>query len=235
MANVREVERRRRRDAGEIRLTGRDVAALVWIAEQYAVPTDLVSVVLGRPGAALSMSATRRVLDRLQRAGLLKCRKFLASAPPYCWISRRGLKQLGLGYAPWEPTVGLLRHMRAVSTVRMALEVAGEQRKWVPERELRKGLGLGVRVPDAELRDMAGNEVIALEIELSQKGSERLRAIAYQLASTYSQSWVFAQPGSPAWQSWLRILGELSLGDRVQLLAPPAALAASKPSGGGRQ
>jgi hypothetical protein len=216
-------------------LTGRDVAALVWIAEQYAVPMDLVASVLGRPGPPLSASATRRVLDRLRRIGLIRCQKFLTTAPPYCWITRRGLKHLGLGYTPWEPTIGLLGHMRAVSELRLALESEGEQRQWVSERELRKGVGLNVHVPDAELRDTDGTEVIALEVERSQKGQERLRSIAYKLAGAYPHSWVFAKPGSPAWHSWDRLISELALGGRIRLMAVPVNPQLLSTSGGGTQ
>lgn len=229
MANLRGTRKRRhRRDAGQILLTDRDVDVLVWTAEQYAVPFDQIAALLGRPGPLLGLSATRRVLARLRKAGLLTCQKILADEPSYCWLTRKGLKRLGVAYTYWKPTIGFLAHIRAASALRMALEDAGERRQWVSERDLRQGTGIGVHVPDAELRDQDSDEVIAIEVERSQKGRARLREIAYKLAGTYTQSWIFARRGSPAWQSWERVLREESLGDRIQLLELPV------PAGGGR-
>ncbi len=221
MVRVREPGVRRRRDAGRIRLTGRDIDVLTWIAEQYAIDLDHLSLILGRPSSGLGISATRRVLSRLHRAGLIRSEKLLANAPSYSWVTRKGLKLLGLGFTPWEPTVGFLGHLSAVNELRIALDRAGDRREWVSERRLRQGKGVGTHVPDAELRDPDTGESIAIEIERSQKGRERLDSIAYKLAGAYAKSWVFANPASPAWRSWERLLDDLSLSDRVQPFEPP--------------
>jgi hypothetical protein len=54
----------RRADAGTVRLTGRDVAGLVWCAEMYGTPYDLLETYLGvRP------DRLRAILARWRKAG----------------------------------------------------------------------------------------------------------------------------------------------------------------------
>ncbi len=97
-------EPRRRRDAGILQVTERDTVALSWIAEQFCIAFDQLQRLLGRYAKAetkiphlLSPSATRDAVNRWLQLGFVEePRKVIAGHPPYIWLSRRGLSQLGL-------------------------------------------------------------------------------------------------------------------------------------------
>src|SRR6266540_4914124 len=179
-------------DAG---VTARDVAALVWLGQQYAARSDVLRVLLGR----LSPSSTqvagmvgeqtlRQILDRWQERGLVERDRLLG----FVWVAPTGkaLRLVGLDVRPWSFVIPQLAHVHAVGVVRLALEPsipAGG--RWVSERELR---GESTRhVPDGavELPDrtddtgtgLYGQDVdplpkrVAVEVELTRKHSARLR------------------------------------------------------------
>ncbi len=73
-----------RADAGQVRLTERDLHALVWIGAQWAVRLDQLQTVLGTWGEgdrALGEKATEQVLIRWRRAGWVASQKILARQP----------------------------------------------------------------------------------------------------------------------------------------------------------
>jgi hypothetical protein len=55
----------RRSDAGQVRLTDRDITGLLLLAEHYAAPYDLLSAAMGAPPAR-----TRAIVARWRTAGL---------------------------------------------------------------------------------------------------------------------------------------------------------------------
>jgi hypothetical protein len=78
----------KRADAGTVRLTGRDVAGLVWCAEMYGVP-DLLESYLGvRP------DRLRAILARSRKAGYADTGR-LGPRPGWCWLTRPGLAAVG--------------------------------------------------------------------------------------------------------------------------------------------
>src|SRR5262245_29920781 len=105
----------RRADARSVRLTGRDVAALVWLGEMYGVRADLLAGLLGASGEVV-----RQLHARWRRAGLAETGT-LGPGPVWCWLTRAGLDACGLPYAPYRPPLGRLGHVHAVGCVRVAL------------------------------------------------------------------------------------------------------------------
>jgi hypothetical protein len=99
---------RRRSDAGALQITDRDILALTWIGEQYAITFDQLRRLLGQHSTAavkdtLSVSATRNALQRWQQLGFIEQpRKLRAGHSSYIWLSRKGLSQIGLPY-PYYP------------------------------------------------------------------------------------------------------------------------------------
>jgi hypothetical protein len=179
-------------DAG---VTTRDVAALVWLGQQYAARSDVLRVLLGRlsPGSPrvagrIGEETLRDVLDRWQERGLVERDRLLG----HVWAAptARALRLVGLDVRPWSFVIPQLAHVHAVGAVRLALEPGiPEGGRWVSERELR---GESARhVPDGavELPDdpeaagtgLYGQEVdplprrVAVEVELTRKHSARLR------------------------------------------------------------
>lgn len=163
-----------------VQITERDLKALGWIADQYAVRTDVIRWLLGN-GRPLSDSRTRAVVARWQRAGLANSQRFFAGAPHVVWPTRAGSALVRPGWRSRPPSLALLAHHHAVSQVRLAVEQRGHGSDWVCERLLYK-----LRTtPDAHAADgtfrSSRGPITAVEVELTLKASDRLRDIVRDL------------------------------------------------------
>ena len=193
--------RRARSDAGTVRLTGRDVAGLVWVGEMYGARADLLAGVLGG-----SADVVRQVHVRWRRAGLAETGQ-LGPGPVWCWLTRAGLDACGMPYASYRPPLGRLAHLHAAGCVRRALEAWEPWRvggaRWRSERRLRwrAGSAAGRRghVPDGEVLwpDGApdfGGQVWCVEVELTAKTAQRTAAIMSELLARRSD---YGDEGAP--------------------------------------
>lgn len=212
--------RKERSDKGKIQITDRDIAVLTWIGEQYAVRLDTLQKLLGReatqetvtPGLVGERGA-QRVVDRWERAGLVKSKKFFYRKPPWVWLTAHGLRQMGLDYKPKDPKVSMLNHMHDINEVRVRIErQLGPEATWRSERALRKERhGDKVyHVPDGEVRYQGG--FFAVEIELTQKASDRIEAIVRKLEAQYDGVWFFVSDTArrPVESTVKKILGNES-------------------------
>src|SRR5215472_4253344 len=137
-------EQKRRRDAGILQITERDILAVTWIAQQYCISFDHLQRLLGLHAKAetktpdkLSISATRDTISRWLTLGLVEePRKVLSGYPPHIWISRGGLTHLSLPYAYYLPRPTSIRHIYAVNAVRLHLESQSLYTTWYPQRTL---------------------------------------------------------------------------------------------------
>jgi hypothetical protein len=172
---------------GREQLTERGVAGLVFTAEMYGVQFDQLATVLGvRPERARAVVARWRELGYAESARL-------GPGPPWVWATRPGLTACGLRYTAVPPALSRLAHIRAVSSVRLALQATpGYQQArayWRGERRLRAGSRLGTRdhLPDGEVHwpDEAAvpwaGECWAIEAELTRKTVTRTVAIMHEL------------------------------------------------------
>lgn len=182
-----------RSDAGSVRATERDVLALSWVVEMYAMPVDLIEQLTGAtPGAV------RQMTWRWRRAGWVETAR-LGAGPMWVWATAAGIERFGAHpYVSGTPSAARLRHIRAVAVARMWLmdQVVdpASAPSWVSERDLRWQLGQvkgadGARshVPDAEVEFNAPDGVRrrqAIEVELTPKTVVRTLAIMQQLIST---------------------------------------------------
>lgn len=163
-----------------VQLTERDLEVLAWIADQYAVRTDVIRWLLGN-GTPLSDSRTRAVVARWQRAGVAESRRFFAGAPNVVWLTRAGTALVRPGWRSRPPTLSMLAHHHAVSQVRLAIERRGHGTDWVCERVLYKQRATpDAHVPDGTFRSSRG-PVTAVEVELTLKAADRLRDIVRDL------------------------------------------------------
>jgi hypothetical protein len=130
------------------------VAALAWVAEQYAVRADTLGLLLGRlspdlprtvhrweyaPGRsaelpALAEATVRYHLRRWLRAGWVRPQRALGRT----WIvpGRAGLDLAGSGYRPWTLVPSQLNHLHAVAIVCLAIETVNPDAEWISERAL---------------------------------------------------------------------------------------------------
>lgn len=193
-------QRSRHRKAGTV-ITARDVTALRWIGEQYAIRFDALGVLLGRLSPAaphvpglLGAKTVAQVVGRWNERGLAERYRLLG----HQWAvpTRAALHLVGLEFPVWSPVVTMLAHVHAVALVRLALEpTLPEGGRWLSERELRRESTGRAYLPDGavELPEAAdprpaapgllGEPVerlaprVGVEVELTRKSAARLRDI----------------------------------------------------------
>jgi hypothetical protein len=208
-------------------LTGQDSIGLRFVAEMYGLQIDQLASLLGltsRPSGAL---VRRWVSHGVASTGVL------SPGPPWVWLTRAGLRAVGVSYPAAPPALARLAHIRAVTAVRLALEsVAGYRdggAHWRSERHLRARLGgrvgSGQHLPDAELHwpdaPAAGpppawaGECWAVEAELTPKTVARTTTIMSELLDRTGDY------GCPAAQA--REPGQPPRHARVLYLCSPAA------------
>jgi hypothetical protein len=200
--------------------THRDVTALAWIGEQYAVRADLLGLLLGRlspetpkavhaweyatgqrtPLRALSEATVRYHLRRWHRARWVTVQRALGRT----WIAPtpRGLALAGVDYRPWSPVPSRLAHVHAVGLVRLAIEAANPQAEWVSERELarvRAQQRAGWWLPDgglvvAEVAVNGGPPLHTVEVELTPKHLAKLGQVFEARYPGEVQTTYFAPP-----------------------------------------
>jgi hypothetical protein len=182
--------RAQRWDAGPAP-TARDLAALRFVGEQYAVRADVAAVLLTRlstsgpqSGSQLSRRAVREQLGRWEQAGWAERRRLLG----HTWVTptRAGLRLVGLDYDPWSPVLDRLAHHHAVAVVRLAREPVPGQGGWVCERALWRRRGkaswhladaaLPMAVPQAWQQQGISQAWELVEVELTQKARPRVLA-----------------------------------------------------------
>lgn len=204
----------RRSDAGSIRLGERDVAGLLLCGEMYGAPYDLLATSL-----EVSADRLRGIVARWRRHGYAETGR-LGLGPAWCWLTRLGMAQTGLGYTATRPSLARLAHIRAVLAIRLTLQdspaYAGSRAYWRSERRLRQAGGWGRpggHVPDAEVTWPSTGQVSyagecwAIEAELTPKPAGRTVAI---------MSTLLTLPASDGPAGTLRY-------DRVVYLTSPAA------------
>lgn len=171
-------------------LTPRDVSAMRWIAEQFAVRVDQLPRVLAEGDREVSRRTCRGVLERWTSADFVTRQKVFAGEPAWVWLTRHGSNACGGSFKLWAPKFGNLIHVYWVNEIRLRTALKHPDVLWVCERSIRKEQPRGLHVPDAELVSADGHRV-AVEVELTQKSASRASAIARELASRYSTVWFF--------------------------------------------
>jgi hypothetical protein len=190
--------RKTRSDKGLIRLTDRDLRILTWIGEQYAVRLDTLQELLGREtrqptkaDGCVSASTARRVVARWKQEGLADARKYFYRQPEWVWLTRKGLMQMNLEYSNWSPSVGILKHLHDLNSVRIRIENQFPECRWRSERDLRREHRNDSRFHVADGEVHLNGQVIAVEVELTQKSMPRVTEIVRQLSRQYDRIWYF--------------------------------------------
>ena len=138
-----------RSDKGLILATPRDLFILEYIAHHWIVRYDHLKYLLGRqPGGKtkepgeLADTTVKDQIERWQRAGWIVYERVLAGERGYAYLTRKGLRMVGLDdlYNQAPPSALRYHHYWAVSDVRLYWW-DGESEKdpgvWIPERRLR--------------------------------------------------------------------------------------------------
>ena len=101
--------------AGPRGLGDRDIGAMLFTAEMYGLQLDLLAAVLGG-----TVPRARAAAARWRRLGYADASR-LGPGASWVWLTRAGLAACGMRYAPNPPALSRLAHIRAVTTVRLAL------------------------------------------------------------------------------------------------------------------
>lgn len=157
---------RRRSDAGQVRLTLRDLETLRWIAEQYVIAGSALPLLLRvAPGGA------RKWTQRMRCAGLIQ--SAVINGAMWHWPSARAMYDLDLPWKAARPKALRLPHLHAIGEVRLWHAASEPHLRWVAERIVRareQRIGNGFRPPDGELWDASGSVLVAaVEVELYPK------------------------------------------------------------------
>lgn len=208
---------------GSSQFMQRDIDALLFVAEMYAVQLDHLAVVLGVPEARAGAIALG-----WRRSGHADSAR-IGPGRAWVWLTRAGLAACGLRYGATAPALSRLAHLRAVVSVRLALEAAPGYAAagafWRGERRLRARAGgrVGLRehIPDAEVHWPDGapvsfaGECWAIEAELTRKTVARTAAIMREILTRTGDY------GCPAAQ--VRVPGAAARHARAVYLCSPAA------------
>ena len=197
---MQEPKRMRRSDYGSVRLTTRDLAILKWIGEQYAIRFDHLQELATRysknpTNKVLGYHAVYGLSSRWVKLGLVEREKIFAEDPMWLWLTKKGIETAGLDHPYKVPAISRFAHVHAVNAVRLHVEAkAGDSAKWICEREanaLRKEEGQKHLI-DGLVEYPDENEVVGVEVELTQKRQERLNSILKELRANYKSVWYFA-------------------------------------------
>jgi len=206
-----------------VHLTERDIAALLFVADMYAVQLDQLAAVLGvSEGRARTITLDWRCCAYTESARI-------GPGRPWVWLTRAGLAACGLPFTATSPALSRLAHLRAVVSVRLALEAAPGYTAagafWRGERRLRaragSRAGLREHIPDGEVHWPDGSpaafagECWAIEAELTRKTVARTAAIMREILTRTGDY------GCPAAE--VRVPGVTARHARVVYLCSPAA------------
>jgi hypothetical protein len=214
--------------------TARDLAALRFVGEHYAVRSDVLAVLLGRLSPAVVRDAgrlgertVRQRVERWEAAGWAGRRRMLG----HTWVlaTRAGLRLAGVDFDPWTPALDRLAHHHAAAVVRLAREPVPGQDGWVCERELWRRRGkaswhladgaLPAPVPaDWQGIDQAWELV---EVELTQKARPRVVA-ALKTRPPYTAQITYYVPAALHPTLSAQLAGVVrELGGRPQVVVEP--------------
>ncbi|HET7014914.1 MAG TPA: hypothetical protein VFI65_13450, partial [Streptosporangiaceae bacterium] len=130
-----------------------DAEGLVFVAEMYGVQVDQLALVLD-----VTARRTAGIVAGWTNSGLAEAAR-LGPGPRWVWLTKAGLARCGLAYTAAVPALSRLAHLRAVTSVRLALAATAQfeagQGYWRSEHRLRARFGrrLGIRehLPDGEV------------------------------------------------------------------------------------
>lgn len=195
--------RKRRSDAGTVRLSERDIFAFRWLSDMKAMYESDLRVLFGRiSGRMPGQEAVRATIRRWDQAGYARAQKLLVGEPRIVWLLPPGATIVG--ETSWRETAAHTSiHQAEVAHVRLWMEgqdwPSGRVTGWQSERRLRqeagfksKSQGRPEHFADAIATFEDGTRA-AVEVERSPKELSRVRAIVMDLIRTYSLT-IYAVP-----------------------------------------
>lgn len=200
-------------------ISRRDLDALGWIGEQYAVRADQLARRLD-----CNPRTVQRLLARLREQRLVDVRRLLVGEPAWAIPTVKGLRAAGLPFGLWRPRLGSLAHVGAITDVRLHVQARSPGSEWVCERTLAREK----RTPEEHLPDgvvLLDDRRIAIEVELTVKSKRRVVAIVDELLGRYDAVLYYCAPGP---HRLLRDLAEQEHWPSLGIRALPARASVSR-------
>jgi DNA-binding CsgD family transcriptional regulator len=167
----------------------RDLEALRWVGEQYAVRADQLAAWLG-----CNPRTVRRLLTHLREQRFAEARRLLVGEPAWVIPTVKGLRAADLSFGAWRPRLGSLAHVAAVTEIRLHVQSRSPESEWVCERTLAREK----KTPREHLADavvLLDGKKLAIEVELTVKSKRRTHAIIDELIGRYDAVLYYCAPG----------------------------------------
>ncbi len=171
-----------------VRLHQRDLAALMWISQQYAARVDHLEALIERDG-----DPVYRMLKRLRDAGLVRTRRILVGERLWVIPTKAGLKACGLGYREVMPRSMHLAHLAAINDVRLHIRRQRPEAEWMSEREVAIDCKKAGYLPDGVV--ILAEHTVAIEVELSGKGTGAVEKKLAKLENRFDGVLYYCAPG----------------------------------------
>lgn len=162
------------------------------IAEQYAIPMDLLAQFL-----RLEPTLTVELMKEFHRRKWVHVKRFFVNDEPWVWLKGAGLDHSGTGFARRDPSFSKLPYYRAVGEIRLALENQHPEGEWISNRALWPKKSERGHVPNALFRvPKASGEIAtwAIEVEWSEKSTKRYKAIVSHRCQHYDRALFYCTP-----------------------------------------
>ena len=149
------------------------------LSEQQGVPFDQLARFIGCESAQAS-----RVARHLFKSGFADYGRILHDEPHWVWLTNRGARLSGTGFASGPPKVGAMARMRAVNEVRLHIAQRAPEARWICGRSVIREQGRQGRRPNAVVE--IGRERHAILVKHGIRQSEwRERDILESLMRGY--------------------------------------------------
>lgn len=157
------------------------------IAEQGAIPFDQLARFLD-----CKQEKAADVAKHLTKVGYTDYGRFLHGEPHWLWLTGRGTRLSGTGFAFLLPKVGAMARMRAVNEVRLHIAARAPEARWICSRSVFREQGKRGYRPNAvvEIR----RERHAILIHLSAQLPELVREVVETHMARYDAVIAFANP-----------------------------------------
>jgi hypothetical protein len=143
----------------------------------------------------LSLRTVDDIVLRWKKAGFVEAKRFMLREPYWVWPKHKGIAFVEQPYRYYEPNITTLRHMYAVNQVRLFVEARkasqGQSIVWRSERAIRREAGRAEDIHFVDAEVTIDGDVVAIEVELTQKKSGRVAAVLDKLAERYDTIWYF--------------------------------------------
>ncbi|WP_371375237.1 replication-relaxation family protein [Sporomusa aerivorans] len=175
-----------------VRLTERDLSIMIWINSHRVVTVEQL-----RRRFGMSLLAAKKRLYELRTAEYLVYEKVFQNKLGVYRVAPKGIAVTNDEFSTCKIRLGSYDHDLALVDLAIALEQR-ENAIWITDRQIRhenglKGVGVKGHSPDGILKLKTG-EKIAVELELSMKGTNRLEKILKEYNSgQYKEVWYFVK------------------------------------------